>query len=52
LGHDTIIGRNDQYHDIGDGSTSSSHRCESCMTGRIEKGDAIVGRRWGCGDEG
>ena len=39
LGHDTIIGSNDQNHNVGHLGPSCSHCRESFVAGRIQEGD-------------
>ena len=39
LGHDAVVGRDDQDGDVGDGGAAGAHRGEGLMAGGIEEGD-------------
>ena len=43
LGHDAVVGRNDENCDIGDLRTAGAHRAERRMAGSIEEGDLLAG---------
>ena len=42
LGHDAVIGGNDQYGNIGDLRTAGSHRGKGGVTGGIQEGDGTT----------
>ncbi len=51
LGHNAVIGCNDNDDDVGDLGSTGTHACEGLVTGGIEEYDfAAEGGRIGLGD--